>query len=223
MMTQIQPIINIDYRNIETNTPNQAGQKRDVQETTNRKEQETQNKKQARNTDQQYSEKHHNNQEKHEGIEETKRYQTKKRRNQLNKRTFGGEVKRTQLLNTQPGNRTISIASANPDNFITQETRLTITHMLKKKIHIASIQETHIPHDQNYKFNGYRIITSKAQKHHDGMPIGGVAILIHEDLEQHIAHIHRVNHRIMKIALRIEYPTHANNHHKHICTTPRQN
>jgi len=77
--------------------------------------------------------------------------------------------------------------------------------MRRKKIHIASIQETHIPHGQNYKFNGYRIITSKAEKQNtDGMPIGGAAILIHEDLAQHIVHIHRVNHRIVKIILRSE-------------------
>ena len=102
------------------------------------------------------------------------------------------------------GYRTISVVSINPDNFISQETKLTTTHLLRKhKIHIASIQETHIPHNQNYKLNGYRIITSKAETQETtGMPVGGVAILVHEDIERHIVHIHRINHRIMKITLR---------------------
>jgi len=98
--------------------------------------------------------------------------------------------------------------------------------MLKKrKIHIASIQETHIAHNQNYKLNGYRIITSKAEKQGTlGIPTGGVAIMVHEDLEQHITHIHRLSHRIMKITLHSEDAhTHTHNNTKHIRTTPRKN
>ena len=33
------------------------------------------------------------------------------------------------------------------------------------------------------------------------MPMGGVAIMVHEDLESHISHIHRIDHRIIKITL----------------------
>ena len=49
--------------------------------------------------------------------------------------------------------------------------------MIRNKIHIAAIQETHIPHGQNYLINGYRVITSDAIKdinnHKSGMSVGG--------------------------------------------------
>ena len=78
----------------------------------------------------------------------------------------------------------------------------------RNKIHIAEIQETHIPHDQNYKYNGYRIIASAATQETyinkqptKGLPIAGVAILIHEELEHHIVNIKRTNERIIQVAL----------------------
>jgi len=76
----------------------------------------------------------------------------------------------------------------------------------RRKIHISAIKVTHIPHNQNYKLNGYRIITTQAEhakKEKGGIPEGVVAILIHEDLENHIVHIHRVSHGIVKITLHI--------------------
>lgn len=79
----------------------------------------------------------------------------------------------------------------------------------RQKIHIAAIQETHIPHGRNHKINGYRIITTEANikpGNQQGIEEGGVAILIHGDMEQHILHIHRVNHRIAKLTLRSEEP-----------------
>jgi len=58
------------------------------------------------------------------------------------------------------------------------------------KIHIAAIQETHIPNRYNYKFNGYRIITSGPRRGNTyvnpknrGMFTTGVAIQIHDELE----------------------------------------
>ena len=138
--------------------------------------------------------------------ENNKRHNKQRRRKFHNRRTFEEEGKRQRVLNMKSGNRTLSIVSINPYNFTPQETKLTITHILRKnKIHIASIQETQIPHNQNYKLNGYRIITCKAQTQEtNGMHVGGVARLIREELEQHIVHIHRIDHRIVKIALRIE-------------------
>ena len=135
------------------------------------------------------------------------------KRNYHNRRTFEETKQRTQVLNTDSGNRTLSIVSINPDNFTSSETRLTTTHLLRKnKIHIAAIQETHIPYDQNYKLNGYRIITCKAKEQEiNGMAIGGVAILIREELEHHITHIHRVGRRIMKITLHSE-ESHTHTH-----------
>ena len=53
--------------------------------------------------------------------------------------------------------------------------------------------------------NGYRLITSASKKEPNrtqaGMSTGGVAILIHENLEQHILHIHRISHRVLKITM----------------------
>ena len=72
--------------------------------------------------------------------------------------------------------------------------------LLRNKIHIAAIQETHIPRDLDYKLNGYRIITTAAMqenKEHDrpnwGLSTAGVAILVHEELEHHIVNIKRID------------------------------
>ena len=73
------------------------------------------------------------------------------------------------------------------------------------KIHIAAIQETHIPKDYNYKYNGYRIITSASKNttgnNTNGMTRGGVAIMIHQEMEQYISNINRIDHRIMTVTL----------------------
>lgn len=121
----------------------------------------------------------------------------------------------------QPGTRTLIIASINPGNFATQDTKVLQRH----KIHIAAIQETHIPVGQNYKLNGYRIITTSEiikPGNKQGIAEGGVAVLIHEDIEQHIIHIRRINHRIVKITLRSEESNTPCNNTKLICATPRK-
>ena len=70
----------------------------------------------------------------------------------------------------------------------------------------------HIQHNQNYILNGRRIITNKAETQETaGMHARGVAILIHEELEQHSAHMRRFNRGIMKIALRRE-ESHTHTH-----------
>ena len=107
------------------------------------------------------------------------------------------------------GKRPLSIESINPDNFILESTQREITGMLQhNKIHIAAIQETHIPGDYNYKLNGYHIITSAAiheqcakRNQQIGIPTGGVAILIHEELEHDIVLIKRIDARIIQITL----------------------
>ena len=106
----------------------------------------------------------------------------------------------------QTGNRTLSIASINPDNFMNPEKQRQITNMLlTNKIHIAAIQETHLAHDASYIMNGYRIITSASEKHPEqpltGMTKGGVAILIHTELAHYISNIQRIDHRIMTVTL----------------------
>ena len=51
----------------------------------------------------------------------------------------------------------------------------------------------------------YRLIKSKAEDQETaGIPAGGVAMLVHEDLEGNMAHIQKANRTIMEIALRFE-------------------
>ena len=58
-----------------------------------------------------------------------------------------------------------------------------------EKIHIGDIEETQIPRDPNFKLSGYRIITS-TEVHIgagiQGLPTGGVAVLVRGDLEKTI-------------------------------------
>ena len=65
-----------------------------------------------------------------------------------------------------------------------------------------------MPHPRNYISDGYRIITAASTGIQDeqsiGITIGGVAILIHNELEQHITHITRINNRIMHLTLQIQ-------------------
>ena len=122
--------------------------------------------------------------------------------------------------------RTLSIVSMNLDSMTTKTSRLSITEsLLRNKIHIAAIQETHIPYNQNYMINGYRLINSAAQKDHNQtnprMPTGGVAILIHESIEHHITHIQQINSRIIVITLHSKC-SHPTDNNKHIRTTQRK-
>ena len=123
------------------------------------------------------------------------------------------------------GQRKISISSINPDNFTSTETRLHVTHRLQQNsIHIAAIRETHIPHNLNYKLNGYRIITTAAKEKETkapkktGIHMGGVAILIHEDLEHHIVHIKTRPKNPNSNTTKRTLP-HAAHNTSHLCTT----
>jgi len=90
------------------------------------------------------------------------------------------------------GLRTLSIESVNPDNFIITETRQTITHALRRnRIHVSAIAETHVPNSPNYVTDGYRVITTTASirenpEQPQGLTTGGIFILVHAELEQHI-------------------------------------
>ena len=91
----------------------------------------------------------------------------KKREKQRKARTiiFLDKQKRPTTISTKSGYRTLNILSLNPDNFISTTRQDDITHELQKqRIHLAAIQETHIPHDLSYKRNGYRGITTAARK-----------------------------------------------------------
>ena len=113
---------------------------------------------------------------------------------------------REHLLQMDTGHRTLSVASIDPDNFTHHDKRQQITNVLLAQIiHIAAIQETHIAQNLNYCANGYRIITSAPQQSENpkqpGITKGGVAILIHMELEHFISNIQRIDHRIMTITL----------------------
>ena len=80
----------------------------------------------------------------------------------------------------------------------------------KHKIHIAGIRETHISLYLDFARNGYSVITSSSrhnetltgkQQPQKGMNRGGVAILIREDLAQHIHQIARRDNRLLKVIL----------------------
>ena len=113
----------------------------------------------------------------------------------------------------EKGLNTLSVVSLNPGHFITNQVRRDITQQLtKRKIHIALIQETHIPRDLQYAKNEYCIITSaetktpKNTKNAPGEPntgryIAGVAIAVHHEIAQHISTIERKSNRILKITL----------------------
>jgi len=105
------------------------------------------------------------------------------------------------------------------------ESRNTIAEqMLHSNIHIAGIQETHIPRNQDYVTNGYRLITSDAIKiatgPQTGLSKGGVALLIHGQISKHIMHIRRINRRIITSTLH-STDTHPCHHNMLICAAQR--
>ena len=130
-------------------------------------------------------------------------------RQKIRKRIYAQRRPREHLLNTQEGYRSLIIVSINHDNFALETTKKDITtKLLRSKIHIASIEETHIRKDYNYRHNEYRIITTAAQlktpidtKPQQGISTSGVAILIHEELGHRITNIQRIIPRITHVAL----------------------
>jgi len=99
---------------------------------------------------------------------QTKRNNKKTRREKLGEsrkyhtqRLFQEWGNRRTIINTTRGRNALSIASLNPELLISREMQHDTTQQLiKHKIHIAIIQETHIPYNANHEVNGYRIINS---------------------------------------------------------------
>ena len=50
-----------------------------------------------------------------------------------NRREYDEKHQRTDVISMKPGNRTLTIASINPDTFITPEQKNSITQMLQQK------------------------------------------------------------------------------------------
>ena len=101
---------------------------------------------------------------------------------------------------------TLNVACANPDcpkDGAAQMGRN--KNLTDRKIHIAAIQETHIPYGQKYLINGYRIITLAAVKiNHPEIP--GISIVrvetsIRETLGRHITNIRRISSRTITVTL----------------------
>merc|ERR1712112_289535 len=83
-----------------------------------------------------------------------------------------------------------------------------INGLAKNKIHIAMIQETHIPKDLNYMMGNYRIITSAAERNNEtGLVTGGTAVPIHESIQQNIIQIKRQSSRAIRVTLGQEKST----------------
>ena len=127
------------------------------------------------------------------------------------KRLYNANRPRPGTLSEQTGVRALAIVSMNPDNLITTDRQKDITREIKKRqVHIAEIQETQIPHDLDIIKEDYRIITSAARPNEErhakqyGMYQGGVAILIHEDMQHHVHQIVRIGNRIMQAALKTQ-------------------
>ena len=77
--------------------------------------------------------------------------------------------------------------------------------LIRQKIHLAEIQETHYPENANYILNGYRIGASASRTPTEqpkiGMAKGGVAISVRAELMQYISKIQRIDHRITILTL----------------------
>ena len=124
-------------------------------------------------------------------------------------RLYCEKCPRKQLLQTKQ-EKTLPIISLNPDNFFSDEKQSDILHEIqRRKIHISVIQETHIPHGLAYAKSGYGISTFSAITTQTGTSVqpgiyqGGVAILIHGELKQHIHHVGGIDHRINENSTKI--------------------
>ena len=63
------------------------------------------------------------------------------------------------------GLRAMNISSLSPESMEEEQLkRGIIKNMIRRKIHIASIQETHITKDRDYLMGNYRVITAAAAK-----------------------------------------------------------
>ena len=113
------------------------------------------------------------------------------------------------LLNTKPHNRTLQIASMNVDTMRTKESIFSvIDNIFINKIDIACIQETHNINGNETETDNYKIYFAKAIKENDNNKgIGGVAIMIRENLTNEITNIRRTSERNMSIIMKTSNKT----------------
>ena len=106
------------------------------------------------------------------------------------------------MISMGNGLRTLNIASLNPDPMRETATQQEIVKgMTKNKIHIASVQETHMTQDDSYMLDNYRITASSDKSEETGVVAWGTAIVIHESLHHHITQITRQRIRSLRVSL----------------------
>ena len=143
-------------------------------------------------------------------------------------------------IDLEYGNRTLNIASLNPDSLRTKEAKTTLISTINAlRIDIACIQETHNERIDSEQIDNYTIFyggcdCTKLSKNHnanDNTPIdesilgpnaykAGVAMVIRNDLTHLIINIYRISSRIME--LRIQTGKNCQSFNlKHLCP-PKQ-
>ena len=124
-------------------------------------------------------------------------------------------------INLDYGNRTLNIASINPDSLRTKEAKNTLINTINAlRIDIACMQETHNERIDSEQIENYTIFyggcdcvkLSKKINTHDNEPIeesiigpnsykAGVAIVLRNDLTHLIKNIFRISSRIMELRI----------------------
>ena len=101
-------------------------------------------------------------QRKKKDLTTTKEHQKRKKKTQQ-QLTYSKE--RISLIRMKNGLRTMNIASLNPGSMKEEQMqREIIKNLMRNKIHIAAIQETHIAQDRDYLLDNNRIITASSTK-----------------------------------------------------------
>ena len=143
-------------------------------------------------------------------VRQNKTSKSQKYRRMARKRLFEEGRPRQTTINATSGYIASIIATVNPDHLSTDQANQDIlTQLSKSKIHIAGIQETHIPFGGILTLGTYKLITSSTRNAayttdvtHRGTHIGGSAIEIRQEMAQRLSVIRRINNRLLLVTLR---------------------
>ena len=105
-----------------------------------------------------------------------------------------------KIISMEDGQRTLNIASLNPDSMKEEQTqREVINGLIRSAIRISEIHETHITQDRSYLLGNYRIVTASSDKSATtGVVSGGTSIIIQESTQHHITQIKRQSIRVLR-------------------------
>ena len=110
---------------------------------------------------------------------------------------------RDSLIPTHYGERELRIASLKVDSLRAQEAiRSTINNIIKNKIDVACVQETHNERIDSINVINYAIIFGGCSANNENdlkSETGGIAFVANNLLVSNIIHINRIDGRIMKI------------------------